>query len=72
MRHPETNLAKLALLEKEFLAESDRVIKPNGGRNREALLRMSELADQMVRLLEEETTELRRIAREAYDLALRK
>ncbi|HWD04080.1 MAG TPA: hypothetical protein VG674_16700 [Amycolatopsis sp.] len=72
MRDSMSNVAKLARLQAEFDAENRKVINPNGGRNRQALLRMSELADQMVRIYEEEADQMRRVAAQAYDLAITK
>ena len=72
MRDPKSNVAKLVRLQEEFDAESRKVFNPDGGRNREALLHLSDLAYQMVHIYEEESAEMCRVANVAYDLAMTK
>jgi len=69
MRTSNANLATLTKLQEEFDAANGSVIAPNGGRNRDALLRLSEVAGQMARIHEEEAAEMRRVAGQAHDLA---
>lgn len=69
---PKSNLDKLARLQEEYEAANGSVIAPTGGRNRDALLRLSEVAGQMARIHEEEAAEMRRVAGKAHDLALGK
>ncbi|WP_326945731.1 hypothetical protein OG439_40325 [Amycolatopsis sp. NBC_01307] len=72
MRDHKSSLAKLTRLLDEFEAANRSVINPEGGRNREALMRLADAADEMARIHEEEATELRRVAREAFDLSITK
>ncbi|MDS0137573.1 MULTISPECIES: hypothetical protein [unclassified Amycolatopsis] len=67
-----SNLDKLVKLQEEFDATNSSVIAPTGGKNRDALRRLSEVAGQMARLHEEEAAEMRRIAGRAHDLAITK
>lgn len=46
-----SNMVKLARLQGEFDAEYQQAINPDGTRNREALLRLSELAARVSSLL---------------------
>jgi hypothetical protein len=69
MGTPKSNLNKLAKLQEEFDAANGSVISPAGGRNRDALIRLSEVAGQMARIHEEEAAEMRRVAGQAHDLA---
>ena len=72
MRSAKSNVAKLGRLQEEFDAESRNVFPPNGGRNRDALLRLSDIAYAMVHIYEEEAAEMCRVANQAYDLAMTK
>ncbi|WP_410642660.1 hypothetical protein [Amycolatopsis sp. lyj-346] len=72
MKKPTSNLDKLTRLQEEFDAANGSVIDENGGRNRDALRRMSAVASQMARIHEEEAAEMRRVADAAEDLYLGK
>jgi hypothetical protein len=69
MTAPKSNIAKLVKLQDEFDAANGSVISPTGGRNRDALLQLSDVAGQMARIHEEEAAEMRRVAGTAFDLA---
>ncbi|MEU0532979.1 hypothetical protein [Amycolatopsis tolypomycina] len=72
MTKPASNLDKLARLQEEFDAANRSVISETGGRNRDALRRLSDVASQMARIHEEEAAEMRRVADAAQDLHLGK
>ena len=72
MTNSTSNLDKLARLQEEFDTANGSVINATGGRNREALLRLSEVAGEMARIHEEEAAEMRRVADAAYDLHITK
>lgn len=72
MKNSESNLDKLARLQEEFDAANGSVINETGGRNRDALRRLSEVASAMARIHEDEATEMRRVADAAYDLSVTK
>ncbi|MET7998497.1 hypothetical protein ABZU76_47270 [Amycolatopsis sp. NPDC005232] len=69
MRTHTADVAKLARLQDEFDAEGAKVFNPNGGRNREALLRLSEIASELARFHDEAARQMARVANDAYDLA---
>jgi hypothetical protein len=72
MKNSTSSLDKLARLKEEFDAANGSVISETGGRNREALRRLSEVAGEMARIHEDEATEMRRVADTAHDLYLAK
>jgi hypothetical protein len=72
MRDARSILAQLTRLYEEYETANGSVISPAGGKNRDALLRLSEVAGQMARLHEEEAVEMRRVAGQAHDLAMTK
>ncbi|WIY00060.1 hypothetical protein QRX60_39335 [Amycolatopsis mongoliensis] len=67
-----SNLDRLARLQEEYDTANASVINETGGRNREALLRLSEVAGEMACIHEDEAAEMRRAAGAAYDLAMTK
>ncbi|WP_328454720.1 MULTISPECIES: hypothetical protein [unclassified Amycolatopsis] len=67
-----SNLDRLVRLQEDFDTANKSVINETGGRNREALLRLSEVAGEMARIHEEEAAEMRRVADAAYDLHITK
>ncbi|MGV9361958.1 hypothetical protein [Amycolatopsis sp. NPDC003731] len=68
--NPKSALDKLVKLREEYDAADGSVLLPTGGRNRDALLRLSEVAGQMARIHEDEAAEMRRVAGRAHDLAM--
>ncbi|WP_370970082.1 hypothetical protein [Amycolatopsis sp. cg9] len=69
---PKSNLDKLVKLQEEYDDANRSVILPTGGKDRDTLLRLSDVAGQMARIHEEEAAEMRRVAGQAHDLALTK
>ncbi|UJW35085.1 hypothetical protein L3Q67_15680 [Saccharothrix sp. AJ9571] len=67
-----SSLTKLTRLQEEFDTVDRLVIRETGGTNRDALLRLSELAGQMAAIHEVEATELRRVQAHTYDMAVSK
>ncbi|HEY3479598.1 MAG TPA: hypothetical protein VGL02_11945 [Streptomyces sp.] len=72
MRNAKAILTQLTRLYEEYETANGSVISPTGGKNRDALLRLSEVAGQLARIHEEEATEMRRVTGQAHDLALTK
>lgn len=67
-----SNLDKLARLQEEYETANSSVINETGGRNRDALRRLSEVASHMARIHEEEAAEMRQVADRAYEMSLMK
>ncbi|MGA6165173.1 hypothetical protein [Amycolatopsis magusensis] len=67
-----SNLTKLTKLQEEFDTVDRLVIRETGGTNRDALLRLSELAGQMAAIHEVKAAELRRVQAHTYDMAVSK
>lgn len=67
-----SNLDKLVRMREEFEALDRSSIRETGGRDRDALMRLSEVAGQMAEIHEDEAAEMRRVAASAYDLATTK
>ncbi|MEU4245823.1 hypothetical protein AB0F15_00240 [Amycolatopsis sp. NPDC026612] len=72
MRAPTLKLTALARLQDEVDAQARKVFNPDGTRNRQVLLELSDLASEIVRICEEGSAEMCRLANAAYDLAMTK
>ncbi|MEV8615644.1 hypothetical protein AB0383_48460 [Amycolatopsis sp. NPDC051373] len=72
MRISKSNVPKLVRLQEEYDAQLRRAINEDGTRNRDVLLCIAELAGQMARIHSEEAQGMRRVANDAYDLAITK
>lgn len=69
MKNSRSNLDTLVRLQADFDTANGQVINENGGRNRDALRRLSEVAGEMARIHTEEAAEMQRVADAAQDLA---
>ncbi|MFI5589832.1 hypothetical protein ACIA5G_32615 [Amycolatopsis sp. NPDC051758] len=70
MEKSQTLLEKLTRLHEEYDDLNAKVMKETGGRDREALRRLSEVAGDLACIYEDEGQEMRRVAHAAYDLSL--
>ncbi|MEU5257334.1 hypothetical protein [Amycolatopsis sp. NPDC021455] len=72
MKVATVNLTRLARLQEEVDALAAKVFNPDGTRNRQVLLQLSDVAYQMVHIYEEASAEMCRMANAAHDLAMTK
>jgi hypothetical protein len=72
MEKSPTLLEKLTRLHEEYDDLNAKVLRENGGRDRDVLRRLSEVAGDLAHIYEDEAQEMRRVAHATYELSLTK